>query len=198
MRQEEACEGGCSERKLELVSGDDYDGLAAAAADCRARVQGLRAVAGELARTEPGPGGWQAAYEAVQRCARAALRRYRPAPAGPGGPGGTGDPFPAAGTVTVWRCPDCGSVDAPQECIGVCIWHRAEWVEAAAYETERLRAAADLNSERALAALLRTLAYVTPRPGHWEQSWRALQAEARRAGAPLTPRAGEPRPGGVR
>ena len=87
MRQEEACDGGCSERKLELVSGDDYDELAAAAADCRARVQGLRAVAGELARTEPGPGEWQAAYEALQRSARAALRRYRPAPDGTGGPG---------------------------------------------------------------------------------------------------------------
>ena len=198
MRQEEACEGGCSERKLELVSGDDYDGLAAAAADCRARVQGLRAVAGELARTEPGPGEWQAAYEAVQRSARAALRRYRPAPVGTGGPDGTGDPLPAAGTVTVWRCPDCGSVDAPQECIGVCIWHPAEWVEATAYEAERLRVAADLDTERTLAGLLRTLAYVTPRAGHWEQSWRALQAEARQAGAPLTRRAGEPRPGGVR
>ena len=80
MRQEEGCAGGCSERKLELVSGDDYDELMAAAADCRARVQGLRAVAGELARTEPGPGEWQAAYETLQRSARAALRHYRPAP----------------------------------------------------------------------------------------------------------------------
>jgi len=188
MRQEEACDGGCSERRLELVSGDDYDELAAAAADCRARIQGLRAVFGELARTEPGPGKWQAAYEALQRSARAALRRYRPAPDGTGGTGGTGDPLPAAGTVTVWRCPDCGSVDAPQECIGVCIWHPAEWVEASAYEAERLRAAAGLETERALAGLLRTLAYTTPRAGHWEQSWRTLQAEARRPGAPLTPR----------
>jgi len=179
MRQEEGCAGGCSERKLELVSGDDYDQLTAAAADCRARVQGLRAVAGELARTEPGPGGWQAAYEALQRSARAALRHYRPAAGGPA-PSGPGEPFPAAGTVTVWRCPDCGSVDAPQECIGVCIWHPAEWVGAAAYEAERLRAAADQDTERALAGLLRTLAFATPRAGHWEQSWRALQAEARR------------------
>ena len=130
MRQEEACAGGCSERKLELVSGDDYDQLIAAAADCRARIQGLRAVAGELARTEPGPGEWQATYEALQRSARAALRHYRPAPGDPA-PGGPGDAFPVPGTVTVWRCPDCGSVDAPQECIGVCIWHPAEWVDAA-------------------------------------------------------------------
>ncbi len=194
MRQEEGCAGGCSERKLELVSGDDYDQLMAAAADGRARVEGLRAVAGELARTEPGPGEWQAAYETLQRSARAALRRHRPVPGGPG------DPFPAAGTVTVWRCPDCGSVDAPQECIGVCIWHPAEWVDAAAYEAERLRAAADQDqdTERALAGLLRTLAFTKPRAGHWEQSWRALQAAARRPGARLTPRAGERRPGGVR
>ena len=192
MRQEEGCDGGCSERKLELVSGDDYDELMAAAADCRERVQGLRAVAGELARTEPGPGEWQAAYEALQRSARTVLRRYRPAPGGPG------DPFPPAGTVTVWRCPDCGSVDAPQECIGVCIWHPAEWVEVAGYEAERLRAAADQDTGRALAGLLRTLAFTTPRAGHWEQSWRALQAEARRPGARLTPRAGDRRPGAVR
>jgi hypothetical protein len=178
MRQEERCAGACSERKIELVSADDYDQLTAAAAAGRARVQEFRAVAGELARTEPGPGEWQAAYEALQHSAGAALRRLRPAPGGPD------DPLSAAETVTVWRCPDCGSVDAPQECIGVCIWHPAVWVDAAAYEAERQRAAAGHDTERALAGLLRRLALATPRAGHWEQSWRALQAEARRAGHP--------------
>lgn len=190
MRQEERCAGACSERKLELVSAGDYDQLTAAAAACRARIQELRAVAGELARTEPGPGEWQAAYEALQRSGRAALRRFRPAP------GDSGDPPSPAETVTVWRCPDCGSVDAPQECIGVCIWHPAVWVDAASYEAERLRAAAGQDAERALAGLLRRLAFTTPRAGHWEQSLRALQAEARRPGALLTPR-GDREPGGV-
>ena len=57
------------------VGGGDYDELTALAAACRVRIGGLRAVAGELARTDPGPGEWQVAYEALQRSARSVLRR---------------------------------------------------------------------------------------------------------------------------
>ena len=174
MRQDEGCAGACSERKLELVTGADYDQLAAAAAACRARIRELREVAGELAQAEPEPEQWRAAYEALQRSARSALRRSGPAP------DGQDDPLPPAPAVTVWRCPDCGGVDAPQPCIGVCIWRPAAWVDAASHESLRLRAAADLATERNLAGLLRTLAFTTPRAGQWEQNWRALQAQARR------------------
>ena len=178
MRQDEGCAGACSERKLELVTGADYDQLAAAAAACRARIRVLREVAGELARTEPEPEQRQAAYEALQRSARSALRRCGPAP------DGQDDPLSPAPAVTVWRCPDCGGVDAPQPCIGVCIWRPAAWVDAASHESLRLRAAADLATERDLAGLLRTLAFTTPRAGQWAQNWRALQAQARRTLAP--------------
>ena len=65
MRQYESCAGACRERRLELVSGGDYDELTAAAAACRVRIEGLWAVVGELARTEPGPGEWRVAYEAA-------------------------------------------------------------------------------------------------------------------------------------
>jgi hypothetical protein len=41
-------------------------------------------------------------------------------------------------------------VDAPQPCIGVCIWRPAEWIDAACYEHERSRAAADRQAERSL------------------------------------------------
>ena len=183
MRQYESCAGACRERRLELVSGGDYDELTAAAAACRVRIEGLWAVVGELARTELGPGEWRVAYEALQRSARSALRR-----SGPADGGGDDELLSPAETVIVWRCQDCGGVDAPQECIDVCIWGPADWVDAASYESERSRAAVDREVEQSLAGLLRRFASATPRDGQWERSWRAFQSQAR-----LAPRSRESR-----
>ena len=176
MRQYESCAGACRERRLELVSGGDYDELTAAAMACRVRIEGLWAVVGELARTEPGPGEWRAAYEAVRQSARSALRRLRPAA------GGRDDELLSpAETVIVWRCQDCGGVDAPQECIDVCIWGPADWVDADSYESERSQAAVNREVEQSLAGLLRRFAFATPRDGQWERSWRVFQSQARLA-----------------
>jgi hypothetical protein len=175
MRQDQGCPEACSERRLELVRGSDYDQLTRVAAACRARILGLRPVAAELARAEPAPGEWKAAYEALQQSARSALRGFRPAASG------SDDPLSPADTVVVWRCKDCGGLDAPQPCIGVCIWRPAVWVDATSHESARSRAAADREAERSLAGLLGRLAFATPRAGQWEQSLRALQVQARRA-----------------
>jgi hypothetical protein len=176
MRQQESCEGACRERSLELVSGSDYDELTAAAAACHDRVEGFGAVVGELARTEPGSGELRVAYEALQQSARSVLRRSGPAA------GDHDDELPSpAETVIVWRCEDCGGVDAPQECIDVCIWGPADWVDAALDEPQRSRATVDREVEQSLAGLLRRFAFTTPRDGHWEPSWRAFQSQARLA-----------------
>jgi hypothetical protein len=176
MRQYESCEGACRERRLELVSGGDYDELTAAAAACRLRIEGFWAVVGELTRTEPGPGEWRVACEALQQSARSVLRR-----SGPAVESRDDELLSPAETVIVWRCQDCGGVDAPQECIDVCIWGPADWVDATSYESERSRAAVDREVEQSLAGLLRRLAFATPRDGQWERSWRAFQSQARRA-----------------
>jgi hypothetical protein len=183
MRQYESCEGACRERRLELVNGVDYDELTAAAAACRVRIEGLWAVVGELARREPGPGEWRVGYEGLQQSARSALRRFRPAA------GGRDDELLSlAETVIVWRCQDCGGVDAPQPCIDVCIWGLADWVDAVSYESQRSRAAFDREVEQSLAGLLRRFAFATPRDAQWERSWRAFESQAR-----LVLRSREPR-----
>jgi len=179
MRQQESCEGACCERRLELVSGGDYDELTAAAAACHDRIEGFGAVVGDLARAEPGPGELRVAYETLQQSARSVLRRSGPAA------GDRGDELPArAETVIVWRCEDCGGVDAPQECIDVCIWGPADWVDAALYEPQRSRATVDREVDQSLAGLLRRFAFTTPRDGQWERSWRAFQSQARLAFRP--------------
>lgn len=174
MRQYESCAGACRERRLELVKGSDYDELTAAAAARRVRIERLRSVVGELARTEPGPGGWRVSYQAVQQSARSALRRSGPA-------SGSRDDEPRAETVIIWRCQDCGGVDAPRPCIDVCIWGPADWVDAASYESERSLTAVDREAEQSLAGLLRRFAAATPRDGQWERSWRAFHSQARLA-----------------
>jgi hypothetical protein len=176
MREFESCSGVCSERKLELVSGGEYDELTAAAAACRVRIQAFWTVVEELAGTGPGPGDWQVAYEALRQSARSVLRRF-----GPASRSAADDSLSSAETVIVWRCPECGGVDAPQPCIGVCIWRPADWVDASFYESECSRAVLDREVEHSLVGLLGRLAFATPHDGAWERNWRALRSQARLA-----------------
>jgi hypothetical protein len=85
-------------------------------------------------------------------------------------------------TIEAWKCVGCGNIEAPQTCIGVCQYRKVQLVDA--FEHERMLA--DLRDaqqfrQRVRDELLRRLAYVTPRDGEWERSYRALQNEARRA-----------------
>jgi hypothetical protein len=174
MREFESCAGACSERKLQLVSGGEHDELTAAAAARRGRIQAFWTVVEELVATDPRRGEWRVAYEALRQSAGSVLRRF-----GAASRSGADASWSPAETVIVWRCPECGGVDAPQPCIGVCIWRPADWVDANAYESERSQAVLDLEVEQALVRLLRRLALVTPRHGQWERNWRALESQAR-------------------
>jgi hypothetical protein len=82
-----------------------------------------------------------------------------------------------AGHVTAWWCAKCGGIDAPQPCLGICVWRPAEWVNRSVYESERSGAA----TERALIRLLRRVAFVTPRDGQWERNWLIVHSQARDA-----------------
>jgi hypothetical protein len=74
-------------------------------------------------------------------------------------------------TFKVWQCVGCGRIDHPQPCVGICQDRKVEMVYAADHA----------QSVAALEAILRRIAFTTPRPGEWEPAWRALQADARRA-----------------
>ena len=174
MREFESCVSGCSERKLELVGGGEYDELTMAAAARRGRIQAFRTVVEELVAMELGRDEWRIACEALRQSARSVLRRF-----GAASQSGADDSLSPLETVIVWRCPECGGVDAPEPCIGVCIWRPADWVDANVYESERSQAVLDLAVEHALAGLLRRAAFVTPHHGQWERNWLALQSQAR-------------------
>jgi hypothetical protein len=185
MREFESCAGACAEHKLELVSAGEYDALRSDAAARRIRIRAFRTVTDELAEVDPGPERWRVAYEPLRRSARSVLERFGPAARSP-----AEDSLSSAETVVVWRCSECGGVDAPQPCIGVCIWRPADWAPAGLYEAESSRAVLDRESEGALVGLLGRLAFVTPHEGAWEQNWLALRSQARSvAVARITPQA---------
>ena len=165
------CDTACSEHRLDLVSAADFDALEADISAVRARAAACRPVVETLAGIEPGPDGWQAAYRASQRAALAVLSRHK----------SHDDSDERAEHVTTWWCAECGGIDAPQPCLGVCIWRPAEWVNRTGYEAARSRAAGERDVERAMVGVLRRVAFVTPREGHWERNWRALHADARKA-----------------
>ena len=165
------CEAACSEHRLELVSAAEFDALEVGRSAVRARVGACRPVAEAITGTEPGPDGWQAAYRASQHAALAVLSCHEP----------HDHADEPAEHVTTWWCAECGGIDAPQPCLGICVWRPADWVNRTVYEAARSRAAGERDVERALIGLLRRVASVTPREGQWERNWRALAADARKA-----------------
>lgn len=104
------------------------------------------------------------------------------------------DRLTAANRFEAWQCIGCGKIDAPQPCIGVCQDRKVQFVYAAAYDGLLAEVQNVRRRAQALEALIRRLAATTPREGGWERSYRALQAQARRALAELA----DQRPGPVR
>ena len=78
-------------------------------------------------------------------------------------------------------CIGCGKVEVPRPCIGICQDRVCELVSAADYDDAAAQVVATRREADALKALVRRFAWATPRDGEWERSYRALQAEVRRA-----------------
>lgn len=169
------CETGCTETKLELVRAAAHDALGEFSSGARKRADAFRVIAEELAGREPSVHEWQAAYRSLQERARATLRQHPDAGRGEMDWGEPSEP------ATTWWCEKCGGIDAPQPCLGICVWRPVEWVSRTLYEHAREQALADRDSERHLRELLRRVAFVTPHPDQWQRNWQALRAEAVRA-----------------
>lgn len=167
------CEGGCREQRRDLVRAAAAESVSGIASDAHVRADALRAIAEQLATVQPALGEWEAAYRVLQQSARLALQQH---PRPDSNDSALDEP---AAVATTWWCPKCGGIDAPQPCLGICIWRPIDWVDKDVYEHERERALAEDQAERRLRQLLRRIVAVTPRSGHWERGWRALQQEAR-------------------
>lgn len=81
---------------------------------------------------------------------------------------------------TAWQCIGCGRIEAPQTCIGICQDRKIELV----YAFEHKKALEQLTEARLerdrLVALLRRLAFTTPRDDDWKRAFLKFQEEARK------------------
>jgi hypothetical protein len=167
MREFGTCAGVCREERVELVTAAEYDSLVAMSKEQAGRLSSWLALVEQIA-TAPRS---ETAYAALRERARREPHRLGPDPAW--------EPTRNEPTV-VWRCPDCGGLEAPQPCIDVCIWGPAEWVDASAFEGEYTRAVREHELERTLASLVRRFASVAPRDHRWEPNLDAFCAQAER------------------
>ncbi|MEW9570356.1 hypothetical protein ABQJ54_01185 [Rhodanobacter sp. Si-c] len=87
--------------------------------------------------------------------------------------------------IQAWQCIGCGRIEAPQPCIGVCKDRKVFMVGKDEHEHAlAANTALQAQLERAHAMLLR-FGQAEPKPGQWESSWHALQAQVREALATL-------------
>jgi hypothetical protein len=164
------CEPDCAEQKLELVHAEEYDELARQAAGAQAALAALADVAQRLAtaaaeQSEP-------AYRAAQAIALGVLLAH------PSSSANAHDSEPAQ-VRTAWWSPECGSVEASEECLGICVWRPLEWVALSRHRELEQQLTGQRERAARVRALLGTLAHTTPRPGHWERSLALIQAQAR-------------------
>ena len=82
--------------------------------------------------------------------------------------------------VKAWQCIGCGKIEAPQTCVGICQDRKVEFVYAFEHNAVLAQLADTTMVRDSLAALLRRLAFTTPRNGDWEGAFRSYQAEARK------------------
>ncbi|MDA0181912.1 hypothetical protein OJ997_16535 [Solirubrobacter phytolaccae] len=153
------CLGGCHEHRLDLVPAEEHE-AAAATVDALERLLAererlLRDVAHSTLSDEE--------WAALRTRARAALHT---------------PPIPEpADTVTTWKC-DCGHIEAPQPCIGVCVRPERAMVPADEYTPILARATELAAHAERLSPALRLLAWTTPRPDHREATATALRTAA--------------------
>ncbi len=165
MGTDQPCLGPCDDHALDLVRGVEHDAVVARVTETRERSRPLLELVRELAETHDEP-----AYLALRERARAALH-------------GAGEPAEPAEAVAAepfraWLCTGCGRVEAPQACLGVCLRHPEEVVRADRH-AEALARAADADRDAgALRALVRRLAWTTPRDGHGDETVAAMREAA--------------------
>jgi hypothetical protein len=172
MSRPSECARGCgAEQKLELVAGADLDELIDLELASEQRAQALGAIMKRFLAAQSG----QPAAELLGQ-ARATLRVHEhESPALAAALAAEPDP------IVAWWCPDCGGLDAPAPCLGVCVRRPAQWARLETLMGKRDSAALVLGLERRCARAVRALACTRPQPGHEGRHRQALREHAAQA-----------------
>ena len=170
-----ACDTGCAEHKLLLIRAAALDPLTDTETRILANTSALAMPDKQLVNRRSEAREWPDAFASVQEHARTALRHA------PEDPATAVELDTVAEPAVTWWCDRCGGIDAPQPCLGICVWRTVDWARQSSYQDTRERIIAEHQTEQRLRALLRRLACTTPHHGQHERSWRAFAAQAAEA-----------------
>lgn len=154
------CDDGCTDLPLDLVDVDDLVAIATRAEALEDRVATLRETVCALA--DDAPTDWTALKER----ARAAVQIAVPE-------------APEPDVIEGWGCPQCGRVDAPQPCLGICVRRPGLVADVAEYREYAEHAQRMAEIDRTLMAFAHVVAGVRPRPGREQQTLESLRSRAR-------------------
>ncbi len=78
----------------------------------------------------------------------------------------------------IWLCAVCGMVEAPRDCLGICVRRTGDFVRADDHDSLGARITGARAENRPLAALARQIGWSVPRPGQLERMREAAQSAA--------------------
>ena len=162
MGTDQPCLGPCDDHALDLVRAGEHDAVVAHVTESRERARPLLELARELADVDG-----EDAYRALRDRALEALHAA-----------GEPEEAVAAESFRAWLCTGCGRVEAPQACLGVCLRHPEDVVRADRHAEASAHAAEADRDARALRALVRRLAWTTPREDRFPETVSAMRAAA--------------------
>ena len=81
----------------------------------------------------------------------------------------------------IWLCAACGMVEAPRDCLGICVRRTGDFVRAEDHDALSARIERARLEARILAALARQIGWTVPRPGQSERMRAALRSMATKA-----------------
>jgi hypothetical protein len=171
----EPCLGACDERVVDLVLAKDLDAALVQVAKAVQHAGMLRELVLHLVLKIPEhnssiPTDWAETHRTMQAQARSVLHEIEPSEA-----------LEEVDRITAWRCLTCGWTEAARECLGVCVRNRVNFVAANEYDDVSAQYDEANRQMSELAAVVRQVAWVTPRPGEEERTWQSLRSRAETA-----------------
>lgn len=172
MGNSEPCLGTCDFKRLMVVGVEDHAELLDYFLTISERLDLLRALASNVAAASESAELFAGALEELRQSARNLLHEVPEEL----------DPPPAVAPderAEVWLCASCGQVEAPRDCLGICIRRNGEFVRASDHDSLSARIDSARNELRELASLARQVGWTRPRPGQVERARHAFQTKAR-------------------
>ena len=164
------CVGRCDFKRASVVDAASHADLLEYFLNLSETNEALREFAREVAVKAATPEGFARALEGLRQRAKDLLARA-PREQAP-------QAVPDDERAEIWLCAVCGMVEAPRDCLGICVRRTGDFVRADDHDSLGARITGARAENRPLAALARQIGWSVPRPGQLERMREAAQSAA--------------------